>query len=318
MESRLRESLEHIFEQSRGEIEIDELRLERFRSSLDAPGKIPPALFGRYFALVRAIQTGDLRPANQAFGYLLEEARTFDLTEILIRPLNRANFSEVEERELREQYISESLSDEQVKHLSEDEAEQVSTRLNNALRLLETAAPRTFQEFCLTIAEIVPVRGAMSADGLVFDGSSSLERWGAILINTELSKTQIKLCEALAHESAHNTLFGTSPIHFHVTNSPEERYSSPLRLDPRPVEGIYHATFVLARMCFAMREMAECEKLPDEMRREARQRAESSQRLFWDGYAVLERHARYTPEGLTIIQAARDYVESLPNLSALS
>ncbi|MBL6431916.1 MAG: hypothetical protein HPM95_15385 [Alphaproteobacteria bacterium] len=57
------------------------------------------------------------------------------------------------------------------------------------------------------------------------------------------------------HEAAHGTLFAMSPVEFYVFNPENERYSSPLRLDPRPLDGIYHATFVLARMHIAMREL---------------------------------------------------------------
>ncbi len=312
IEKRLAESLAHIFEQCRAAFSFDEERAEAVLALLNGPDKVEPALFGSYFELVRAIDGTELEPVKSALDRLLSNASAIHPTEIRIRPFCRAEFSEEEERAFRDQFISESLSNEQVAHLSPADAQRISARLANALSLLQTSAPRTFAEFRRTIAEIVPARGAVSSDGLVFDGSSSLERWGAILINADRADTDVKLCEMLAHESAHNTLFGTSPVNFHVTNSPDERYPSPLRYDPRPIEGIYHASFVLARMCFAMREIADAATLPDEMRTEARERAKSSIGLFRDGYSVLEKHARYTEEGRAIIEAARDYMSSVP------
>ncbi len=312
IEARLKESLDHIFEQCRAAFDFDEERAGALLSLLNGEDKAEPALFGHYFELVRAIDGPEIEPIKAALERILAGARAVGPAEIRIRPLCRAEFTEEEERAFRDQFLSESLSNEQVAHLDTEDAARISARLANALSLMETAAPRTFSEFRRTIAEIVPARGERSADGLVFDGSSSLERWGSILINTDRAETDVKLCEMLAHESAHNTLFGTSPVNFHVTNSPDERYPSPLRYDPRPIEGIYHASFVLARMCFAMREMADAATLPDEMRAEARERAQSSRGLFWDGYSVLEKHARYTEEGRAIIEAARDYMAAVP------
>ncbi len=53
---------------------------------------------------------------------------------------------------------------------------------------------------------------------------------------------------ALLHETAHQLLFGLSLDQPVVENDVEERYASPLRPDPRPMDGIFHATFVCARM----------------------------------------------------------------------
>jgi hypothetical protein len=50
------------------------------------------------------------------------------------------------------------------------------------------------------------------------------------------------MVQMLAHESSHNLLFGFSADESLVENSPEELFPSPLRMDPRPMDGICHAT----------------------------------------------------------------------------
>jgi HEXXH motif-containing protein len=52
----------------------------------------------------------------------------------------------------------------------------------------------------------------------------------------------------LTHEAAHSLLLGYTLGAPLVESDPAERFSSPLREDLRPMDGIVHATYVLARM----------------------------------------------------------------------
>lgn len=112
----------------------------------------------------------------------------------------------------------------------------------------------------------------------------------------------------LAHEAAHNVLFGLSPTQFFVTNPESERYSSPLRPDPRPLDGIYHATFVLARMYHAIRALVENGGIASHESAEANDMLNRSARNFRDAKAVLDRHASYTEPGAAIMNEASAYM----------
>ncbi len=275
---------------------------------------IRPEIFGAYFLAVRAILSEDDAPSGArqstveaALQHLL--SGPFEAPAgVTVRPLTRALFDAAQERELRENFVSESLLDEQIVTVDERTAVDLSNQVSNALMLIRDHAPATWAEFEHCICEIVPAQGRNTADGLEFGGCSSLERWGTILVNTSAQSSVVALCESLVHEEAHNFLFGSSPVEFHVRNPRDERYKSPLRVDPRPLDGIYHATFVLARMCFAMNEFAGSAPLDPSMREEARERADEALGLFWDGYAVLDKHADYTDEGRSIMTAAHKYM----------
>ena len=65
----------------------------------------------------------------------------------------------------------------------------------------------------------------------------------------------LSLLETLAHEAAHSLLFGIQISGPLVLNPDDARFASPLRVDLRPMDGVYHATFVSARMHFAMQEL---------------------------------------------------------------
>ena len=82
---------------------------------------------------------------------------------------------------------------------------------------------------------------------LQFDGASTFYLWGAVFVRVA-GKSPVELAEALAHETGHLLLFGLTIGRPLVENSYDERYASPLREDPRPMEGLVHAAYVLARM----------------------------------------------------------------------
>ncbi|WGW03642.1 aKG-HExxH-type peptide beta-hydroxylase [Tropicibacter oceani] len=81
-----------------------------------------------------------------------------------------------------------------------------------------------------------------------FGGATAFAAWGAILINPANSATPLALALTLVHESSHLKLFHAYLEDEIVLNDPEARFTSPLRREGRPMNGIYHATYVLARM----------------------------------------------------------------------
>ena len=227
-----------------------------------------------------------------------------------IRPFSKRAFSPTEEVEFRRQFVSESLLDEQISHLDESSEPGILTKFQLAIDILQRHAPQTYSEIDILVCELVPAFGNV-VSGMVFDGCSSLERWGSILVNAKPTRTNLELSEVITHECAHNALFSMAPVNFHVENDPGELYKSPLRNDPRPMNGIYHATFVLARMCFAMHEVVRSPTVDAVLRKEAGELAKHSANLFADGYSVLEKHAVYTPEGGTIMRDAVRYMASI-------
>src|SRR5206468_121331 len=58
--------------------------------------------------------------------------------------------------------------------------------------------------------------------------------------------------EHIVHECAHQHLFALQLIDPVVLNDKNELFDAPIRLQKRPMDGIFHACFVLARMvrCF--------------------------------------------------------------------
>ena len=103
-------------------------------------------------------------------------------------------------------------------------------------------------------------------------------------------------------------LFGFCTEEPLVLNDDDELFRSPLRIDPRPMDGIYHATFVLARMHWAMTKLINDSRVSPEQRELAIQAARVDRRHFSDGLAIVEAHARLTPMGAALMDGARQYM----------
>jgi HEXXH motif-containing protein len=143
-----------------------------------------------------------------------------------------------------------------------------------------------------------------------FDGASSFMLWGAIILNAEAADTPIALVEGLAHESGHNLLFGLCADGPLVENDDFDRFPSPLRADPRPMDGIVHATYIIARMHQALRTVLNAGVLEVEQAAYARSSLQGHAEAFQRGMDTIERHGRLTPLGRGLLEGASDYMHN--------
>lgn len=121
-----------------------------------------------------------------------------------------------------------------------------------AISLLETTAPDFHREFCELADEILLIG---EADGVHIRSASSFNLFGLIVIWADPIHTPIYYLQQIVHEVAHLRLFMVNIEDQLVLNPPEQRFKAPFRDDERPMLGIYHAMFVLARMVLALREV---------------------------------------------------------------
>lgn len=183
---------------------------------------------------------------------------------------------------------------------------------------LETAAQRVAAaqdllgpdfagEIAAVAPEVLAVRPAPDADG-GFDGATSFHLWGCVALNVGKTADDVALATALAHETGHAVLFGLTLGGTVVSNPDEERFASPLREDPRPMEGIAHATWVLARMHLAVAGMLESGRLDAAQRALAAQSLPFIARDYAAGLSVMARGARFTPAGEAAFAPAEAYM----------
>jgi HEXXH motif-containing protein len=185
-------------------------------------------------------------------------------------------------------------------------------RIDAGFALLDRGFPEMAAEIRELLREIVIAAGPEDPKALTFDGSSSYMLWGATLLNARGQKNVLDTAQALAHESGHNLLFGYCASGPLVENPDDELFPSPLRIDLRPMDGIVHATYVVARMHQTLERLLGAGVLSADESRAALADLELHRRNFASGDGVIREGGRLTPLGAELIESARDYMAAVP------
>lgn len=307
MRQSLADSLDYIGGEIAGIVDHDRAALARLVSRLQRGERLPPAVFGLYTDLVLSLDNDDMAAA----GDLLEE---------LCRLNGRQGGNELMAlddprlRNHRDRYLRLMDTDPEVSFAMLPPppyvASDFSLRFDRARHLVDRTMPELGREFDALVSEVIMVVGDTSAE-YQFDGGSTYMLWGVLFLNVESHRGDVALVEVLAHESAHMLLFGYTRDEPLVFNDDDVLYESPLRVDLRPMDGIYHATYVSARMHWAMSRLAGSDLLDADSRDQARQALERDRENFWAGFSVVERHGELSSTGAAVMAGARRYMESL-------
>jgi HEXXH motif-containing protein len=180
--------------------------------------------------------------------------------------------------------------------------------VQEGLALLDAGLPALAGEIRAILSQMLFAQAPPGAV-IEFDGASHYQFWGLLFLNPRHHKTPLAVAEVLAHEAGHSLLFGLTVDEPLVRNPDEDLFPSPLRADPRPMDGIYHATFVSARMACAMEGLAESGLLSAADRAAALAAAAGDRSNFAKGIAVVDAHGDLSPTGRAIIENARDWIE---------
>ena len=178
--------------------------------------------------------------------------------------------------------------------------------VQEGLALLQVADPDWYDEVRSLLRMIVLGSARLDTDEL-FNGASTFFFWGGSLINAELRRSAVSIVDLLVHESSHLLLFGLSADGALLINSGEDRYTSPLRFDARPIDGILHGCFVASRVNLAMSRLLDSGALTEENRQRAVERRKLSAKTGRIGLCVLNEHAKPTEFGQSVLETLRSY-----------
>lgn len=191
-----------------------------------------------------------------------------------------------------------STFDEQV-YINAPEDERfnaIEKKITSALKEIKAISPIVYEE----ISNFVD--GYLIINSNRFIAGSSFPLMSLVGLSDNLPID--KLIDLIVHENAHQYIYHLTV--FDELCSGEGLYKSPLRKDPRPIEGIYHATYVVARLlyfykCAQNKSASLHPDLIDSL-------IETYLKKFWDGYEVLKKHARLTSVGEELLESCRDYI----------
>jgi len=261
--------------------------------------QLSPGVFARYYELIHALQQQAFDRAGTLWREIADGAAeeiSFD-----VRPFD---ITALGDDAARFQRLLAMGWHESIMFSPPDAAAWVAFQSHawDGLELLAEVCPSWRQELEALIGRIY---GALpsAGEGQRFAGASCFMVWGAIFINVRKANGRIHALAGLVHEATHQMLFGASRREGLVTNDPAERYSSPLRRDPRPMDGVFHATYVSARLSYLYSLLRDADVSAEE-RSAAAERVGRQRQRFEQGYAVLCERGRLTPLGARLIEEA--------------
>ncbi len=306
LRTRMAESLEHVAGESRGALALDEAKVRVLTADLREDRRFPPTTFALYYDLVDAVVDDRLDDAERCFADIVAEKpikRPLDyvaLDDALLGPGMAARYGRMMDTDAANPH-----------RFFAPPAEQSAAfrpLLEESLSLMRRGCPRVHAEFMELVDQIVFAGGTNLANVENFLAGSSFTLWGSLFLNPAASRSALSLLETLAHEAAHSLLFGIQISGPLVLNPDDERFASPLRIDLRPMDGVYHATFVSARMHFAMQELLASGVLTGDEPAHAREAAARDRGHFLEGLRTVRKHGRLSPAGEAVMAGAEDYM----------
>jgi HEXXH motif-containing protein len=251
----------------------------------------PPSAFVHYFAAVDAYASGNIEVTRAAISRFISSSTS------------KANDESTDNRKIRLGYRFPGIGDAVLRALASVPAyaRTASTpitvvklrasekaSLNAALHLLNQLWPEASDE----VESSVAVINGFSSDRVI--GFTDIHSHGAVFLRTDdIARSPSNLSEEILHEASHirfNALLAGTPLFVDTGHV----FQSPLRPDPRPVFGVIHQVFVLARVVvFLSRAVKEGMRDVSDL--------DVSRRKLGSGLAQLRDHANLTADGDSLL-----------------
>ena len=173
--------------------------------------------------------------------------------------------------------------------------------------LLRSFAPGFYAEFS-ELSDMILLAG--EDDGVHIRSASSFNLFGLIVIWADAIHSPIYYLQQIVHETAHLRLFVVNIEDPLVLNPPEQKFRAPFRDDERPMLGIFHAYFVLARMVLGMREVQRNLPANSQHHDDLRQKLAVSEKRFFNTAKEVEQHGILTSTAQSIYTDCMSAVEA--------
>jgi HEXXH motif-containing protein len=295
-------SLDVIFAQVGDALALEPERCAALSRAVQA-GPVSPRLVATYADLVEAIYRDDDAAARALAHTLLTDAPGASG----LRALNLLDGDLGKGQ--AERYARHALEESQgivLAPVSPQVLAKLSPAVDEVMLLLDTAAPALCGEIRALMRQIVFVQG-VDAQSNGFGGATTFYLWGAMLLNATRLDDRMALLTAIIHEAAHSFLFGVNLGARLTKNDDEDLCASPLRTELRPVEGVFHATFVLARMIYGLDHLLNSGHLAVDEAARAKTAVDRHLEDFHAGLRSLS-IARFSSAGALLLDAATRYV----------
>ncbi|MDJ0685420.1 MAG: HEXXH motif-containing putative peptide modification protein [Alphaproteobacteria bacterium] len=269
-------------------------------------GDLAPEVFGLYYEACFKMLDGDVDGA----GDIIDEIACmpfYGAEELQVHALDHPDIAH-----MRELFLSRlDLRGEFALSAPTANSVEVERRLTDALSVLRRSLPDLYGEMSVLIRRIILV--GSSPIGKAFDGAAVYQLWRLLFLNENRLTDRLSLIETLVHEEAHIFLFGHTIETALTLNGSNERHYSAIRDEKRPIDGIFHAMIVNARIVWAFSLMRKRDDIftPTELGRMA-QIIRRHEFMYAQHKSVIHNHARLSEIGRRIFSDADAYMLSVP------
>lgn len=184
----------------------------------------------------------------------------------------------------------------------------IISTIKKGYKYIKKYAPSVYKE------TIDSLKGITLLNGKRFVGSSDIWYHGIALLNPDNSWSKITFADHLIHESAHTILHKINELTPLLLNPFDLLNVSPIRKDPRPLYGTFHATFVFMKLAQFFENVEE--KIPLDKKQENIPKTDTEEVLFrlnrhikgfYDGMQILAEHALFTNSGYRLFEEMNTY-----------
>lgn len=295
--SRLASSLESLWQHAGEALPADPSARAGLTSSIRAHRQ-HPRVFARYYDLALALMDSRLADARRINEGLL--ALPAEPLRAGIRPFSHQELGEDFERFSRLLFAEEGL-ERPLAAPSATQFETISRYLDEAQTLIAEVDPDLAREVALLWPMIFLARPEQ-VGRVPFAGVTSFMVWGAGFMNVEAFNSPTVVAGFLVHETTHSLLFALGCDEALVQNPLSESFQAPFRPDPRPMDGIYHATIVSARMFHFRARCLQHLAGDSGLRAELEQRLEATRDAYSRGRKVIAEHGRLSARALALLE----------------
>lgn len=244
LEDQLKSSIIHLFEVCEEVIGLSLYSLKESIHSLDV-NPFHHAINSKWIA---AVETEDISKIHQCVSF-------FNLPEFKIPLAKYIRFKDGTTPEFFENAFDQeahSFAPVRFKFNKPDDQLFQRTRelIGQARDILSHVCPEAFMEH-----EIF-VKNFLLFDCMRYGSGTSFTFFGMIATTCYPDETSVlHVLDMLVHETAHLYIFALSASDELVLNPSNQAFTAPFRKDPRPMLGIFHAAFVLARLIYVFTKM---------------------------------------------------------------
>jgi hypothetical protein len=309
MDCRLLDSLSYLCDVAENTLKTKSeaacLALQSAKRQLSQGVRVRANIYGIHFAMKSAMERADLLKVRE----LLDGLGTcnFVTDGIALRTLSETFEDRVFFDVVREDFERTYSTKFDTTKTTPIEVAQLSATANRVIGILKDYDTETFGELIAILTDILFIESSS------INAGSSFKSFGLVYIR-KLREDQLwtTYLEHIVHEAAHLHLFAlwtTDPIL--EPSSEPGRYRSPLRKDLRPMSGLVHAAFVLARTIRSLRKLSRVDRYAEDIANMATsynnaENSASFDQKFVEAFEIMKANAKLTAFGQKLMESTRE------------